>query len=158
MNEAETRAELIDSTPKAAGRDVVRAERVGREVITLGRPRCIARSPSTRRGNIPLSSHIHGYAIIGHPTWHVPHRIKDVGDHRWRPRIPGEPITMQLDPAKSISRKVWIGSGMSQPGTRTGRDPLHRGIVSFNQPPGGVGTRGPMRHGPKIASDHAQIL
>lgn len=65
---------------------------------------------------------------------------------------------MQLDPPKSIARKFWIEPGLGQPGTRAGRDPIHRGIVSFNQPPGGVGTRGPMRHRPKIASGHAQIL
>jgi predicted RNA binding protein YcfA (HicA-like mRNA interferase family) len=37
MNEAETRAELIDPALKAAGWGVVEASRVGREVITLGR-------------------------------------------------------------------------------------------------------------------------
>jgi hypothetical protein len=37
MNEAETRAELIDPTLKAAGWGVVEASRVRREVITLGR-------------------------------------------------------------------------------------------------------------------------
>jgi type I restriction enzyme, R subunit len=37
MNEAETRAELIDPALKAAGWGVVDASRVGREVITLGR-------------------------------------------------------------------------------------------------------------------------
>ena len=37
MNEAETRAELIDPALKAAGWGVVEASRVRREVITLGR-------------------------------------------------------------------------------------------------------------------------
>jgi type I restriction enzyme R subunit len=37
MNEAETRAELIDTALKAAGWGVVEASRVRREVITLGR-------------------------------------------------------------------------------------------------------------------------
>ena len=37
MNEAETRAELIDPALKAAGWGVVEASRVRREVVTLGR-------------------------------------------------------------------------------------------------------------------------
>jgi type I restriction enzyme, R subunit len=37
MNEAETRAELIDPALKTAGWGVVEASRVRREVITLGR-------------------------------------------------------------------------------------------------------------------------
>ena len=37
MNEAETRAELIDPALKAAGWGVVDGSRVRREVITLGR-------------------------------------------------------------------------------------------------------------------------
>ncbi len=37
MNEAETRAELIDPALKAVGWGVVEASRVRREVITLGR-------------------------------------------------------------------------------------------------------------------------
>jgi type I restriction enzyme, R subunit len=37
MNEAETRAELIDPALKAAGWGVIEASRVRREVITLGR-------------------------------------------------------------------------------------------------------------------------
>jgi len=37
MNEAETRAELIDPALREAGWGVVDASRVGREVITLGR-------------------------------------------------------------------------------------------------------------------------
>ena len=37
MNEAETRAELIDPALKAAGWGVVDGSRIRREVITLGR-------------------------------------------------------------------------------------------------------------------------
>ncbi|EWH03588.1 hypothetical protein Q427_02505 [Halomonas sp. BC04] len=37
LNEAETRAELIDPALKAAGWGVVEASRVRREMITLGR-------------------------------------------------------------------------------------------------------------------------
>ena len=158
MNVAETRAELIDPALKAFGGGVADASRIRRDFMTLGRPPCIARSPGNHKRNIPHSSHIHGRTVIGHPTRHVPRRIEHVGDHRWRPRIPGEPITMQLDPTKSISRKVWIRPGVSKPRTGIDRDPLHRGIVGFNQPPGGVRTRGPVRCSPKIASDHAQIL
>ena len=52
MNEAETRAELIDPALKAAGWGVVEGSRVRREKITLGRLRArqawqAARSPIT---------------------------------------------------------------------------------------------------------------
>jgi len=99
MNEAETRAELIDPALKAAGWGIVGASRVRREVITLGRPQG-AGKPSRHRGpNVPPSSHIHGHTIIRHPPRNVRRLIEDVGDHRWRPGLPPEPVAMQLDPA-----------------------------------------------------------
>ncbi len=148
MNEAETRAELIDPAPKAAGWDVVKASPVRREVITLGR----------QQGASRPSGHIHGPAIIGYPTRNIARLIEDVGDHRRRPGVPGEPIAMQLDPPEPISRQLRIGPWMCQPGTRIGRDPRQRRVVCLNQPPRGIRPRGPMRRGLKVASDHAQIL
>ena len=62
MNEAKTRAELIDPALKAAGRCVVPASRIQREVITRDRQQG-ARSPS---------SHIHEDAIIGYPSRNNP--------------------------------------------------------------------------------------
>jgi type I restriction enzyme, R subunit len=62
MNEAETRAELIDPALKAAGWGVVEASRVRREVITLGR---------LQRAGKP-SSHIHGPGIVLYPTRNIP--------------------------------------------------------------------------------------
>jgi hypothetical protein len=62
MNEAETRAELIDPALKAAGWGVVEASRVRREVITLVRQ---------QRASKP-SSHIQRHAIIGYPTRDIP--------------------------------------------------------------------------------------
>ena len=105
MNEAETRAELIDPALKAAGWGVVEASRVRREVIVL------VRQPGASRP----SSHIHGIVIIGYPTRNIPRLIEDVGDHRRRPGKPGEPIAMQLDPAKPIPRQLRIGPWMCQP-------------------------------------------
>jgi hypothetical protein len=88
MNEAETRAELIDPALKAAGWGVVEASRVRREAITL----------IHQQGASGPSAHVHRRAIIGYPTRNIPRLIEDVGDHRRRPGVPGEPIAMQLDP------------------------------------------------------------
>ena len=128
MNEAETRAELIDPALKAAGWGVVEAGRVRREVITLGRllgagvrtaqdiaiPASLiaalvvgpARNSSTKvitlvhqQGANRPSGHIHTPAFIRYPTRNIPGFIEDVSDHRRRPGEPSEPIAMQLDPA-----------------------------------------------------------
>ena len=148
MNEAETRAELIDPAPKAAGGGAVPASPVRRHAITLGRQQ----SPSRPSG------HTHRPVIIGYPTRNICRLIEDVGNHRRRSGVPGEPIAMQLDPAKPIPRQRRIGSRMCQPGTRTGGNPRHCRVVCLNQPPGGLWPRGPVRRGLKIAPDHAQIL
>ena len=138
MNEAATRAELIDPALKATGRRVAGTSRVRREVITLGR-RQGAGKPSSHRGpNISPSSDSHGHAIIGHPPRNVTRLIEYVGDHRRRPGLPREPVAMQLDPAKSVSGKFRIGPRVGQPGTRFRRDPSQRRIVRFNQPPSGL--------------------
>jgi hypothetical protein len=78
MNEAETRAELIDPALKAAGWGVVEASRVRREVITLGRLQGTSKSHSARN---------------------VPYLVEYVGAHRRRIRLPRGPIATQLDPA-----------------------------------------------------------
>jgi hypothetical protein len=158
MNEAETRADLIDPALKAAGWGVVEASHVRREVITRGRLRGAGKPSRLRGPNAPPSSHIHGQAIIGYPTRNIPGLIQDVGDYRRRPGEPGEPIAMQLDPPKPISRQFRIGPWMCQPEMRIGHDPRQRRIICLNQPPCGIRPGGPMRRGLKIASDHAQIL
>ena len=66
MNEAETRAELIDPALKAAGRSVVDASRVRSEVITL----------VSRQGARKPSGHIHGTVLIGYPTRDIPRLSK----------------------------------------------------------------------------------
>ncbi len=128
MNEAETRAELIDPALKAAGWGVIEASRVRREVVAAHHLQAASRP----------SSHIHWHVIIGYPTRDIPRLIEDVGDHRRRPGEPGEPIAMQLDPPKPIPRQ--------------------RLVVCLNQPPRGIWPRGPMRRSLKIASDHVQVL
>lgn len=148
MSGAETRAELIDPTLKAGNRGVVDASPFPREVIAPGRLQSVG----------GRSGHIHRRASIGYPMRNVACLIEDVGDHRRRPGCPSKPIAMQLEPPKPISRQLRIGPRMCQPGTRIGRNPHHRRVVCLNQPPGGIWPRGPMRHGLKIASDHAQIL
>jgi hypothetical protein len=119
-----------------------------REVVILRRQR----SASTSSG------HIHGPVLIGYPTRNIPRLIEDVGDHRRRPREPGEPVAMQLDPPKPIPSQLRIGSWVCQPGRRIGPDPRQRSVLRLNQPPGGIRPRGPLRRSPKIAPDHAQIL
>jgi hypothetical protein len=105
MNEAETRAELIDPARKAAGWGIVDASRVSCEVITLNRLQG-ARKPSRHRGpNAPPSSHIHGQAIIRHPARNIRRLIEYIGDHPRRPGLPREPRAMQLDPA--VGRAVY---------------------------------------------------
>ena len=128
MNEAETRAELIDPDLKAAGWGIVDASPMRREAITLAR----------QQGSRKPSSHIHGQAIIGYPTRNISGLIQNVGDYRRRPWEPGEPIAMQLDPPKPIPRQ--------------------RRVVCLNQPPRGIWPRGPMRRSLKIAPDHVQVL
>jgi len=96
MNEAETRAELIDPALKAAGWGVVEANRVQREVIALGRQLRAGKPPSDCGPNVPPSSLIHGQAIIRHPARDVRHLVEYVGDHQWRPGLPREPVAMRL--------------------------------------------------------------
>jgi hypothetical protein len=99
MNEAETRVELIDPELKAAGWCVLEASPIRREAVTRVRQPAASKPPS----------HIHGPAIIGYPNPNIPRLIEDVGDHRRRPGVPGEPIAMQLGPPKPISRLRRIG-------------------------------------------------
>jgi hypothetical protein len=158
MNEAEFRAELIDPAQKAAGWGVVEASRIRRTITTLGRRQCASKPPSRHGQSIPPSSQIHRVAINGYPTRNIPCLIEDVGYHLRRPGLPGEPVAMQLDPPESISRQVRIQPRMGQPGTPIGHHHCQRRVVCLNQPSGGVGPRGPVWRGVKIASDHAQIL
>ena len=149
MNEAETRTELIVPVPKAAGRGIlVPARSRHRETI----------SPMGQQRASKPSGPIHGLGFIGDPTRNIPCLIEDIGDDRRRAGVPGEPVSMQLDPPKPISRQRRIGPRVGQPGMRIGRDPRQCDIICLDQSPGRVGPGGPMRRGPKSAPDHAQIL
>ena len=98
MNEAGIRAELIDPALKADWA-VVPASPIPRDLVTLGR----------LHGASGPSSHISGPAIIGYPTRNIARRIEDVGDHRRRPWVPGEPIAMQAHPPKPVPRQLRTG-------------------------------------------------
>ncbi|MFP4167148.1 MAG: EcoAI/FtnUII family type I restriction enzme subunit R [Opitutales bacterium] len=58
MNEAETRAELIDPALREAGWGVVEGSRVRREVITLGRIEGAAQGASLRRGERDIADYV----------------------------------------------------------------------------------------------------
>ncbi len=64
MNEAETRAELIDPALKAAGWGVVQASRVRREVITLGRLQGAGRRAAQDIADYVLTYRDHKLAVI----------------------------------------------------------------------------------------------
>ena len=64
MNEAETRAELIDPALKAAGWGVVEASRVRREVITLGRLQGAGRRAAPDIADYVLTYRNHKLAVI----------------------------------------------------------------------------------------------
>ena len=64
MNEAETRAELIDPALKAAGWGVVEASRVRREVITLGRLQGAGKRAAQDIADYVLTYHNHKLAVI----------------------------------------------------------------------------------------------
>jgi type I restriction enzyme, R subunit len=64
MNEAETRAELIDPALKAAGWGVVEASRIGREVITLGRLQGAGRRAAPMKCDYVLTYRNHKLAVI----------------------------------------------------------------------------------------------
>lgn len=64
MNEAETRAELIDPALKAAGWGVVEASRVRREVITLGRLQGAGKRASQEIADYVLTYRNHKLAVI----------------------------------------------------------------------------------------------
>jgi len=64
MNEAETRAELIDPALKAAGWGVVDGSRVGREVITLGRLQGAGKRTKQDIADYVLSYRGHKLAVI----------------------------------------------------------------------------------------------
>ena len=64
MNEAETRAELIDPALRAAGWGVVEGSRVGREVITLGRLQGAGRRATKEIADYVLVYHNHKLAVI----------------------------------------------------------------------------------------------
>ena len=64
MNEAETRAELIDPALKAAGWGVVDASRVRREVITLGRLQGAGRRAAPDIADYVLTYRDHKLAVI----------------------------------------------------------------------------------------------
>jgi proteic killer suppression protein len=72
MNEAKTRAELIDPALKAAGWGVVEASWVRREIISLAREQD-ASSPS---------GHIHGSGIVLYPTRNIPRAVPAPGLRR----------------------------------------------------------------------------
>jgi type I site-specific restriction endonuclease len=64
MNEAETRAELIDPALKAAGWGVVDASRVRREVITLGRLQGAGKRSEQNIADYVLTYRNHQRAVI----------------------------------------------------------------------------------------------
>ena len=64
MNEAETRAELIDPALKAAGWGVVDASRVRREVITLGRLQGAGKRAAQDIADYVLTYRNHKLAVI----------------------------------------------------------------------------------------------
>lgn len=64
MNEAETRAELIDPALKAAGWGVVEASRVRREVITLGRLQGAGKRASQDIADYVLTYRNHKLAVV----------------------------------------------------------------------------------------------
>ena len=73
MNEAETRAELIDPTIKAAGWGVVENSRVRREEITLGRLQ-----GAGRRAKQDIADYVLYYK--GHKLGVIEAKARDKGD------------------------------------------------------------------------------
>jgi type I restriction enzyme, R subunit len=74
MNEAETRAELIDPALKAAGWGVVEASRVRREVITLGRLQGAGKRTAQDIADYVLTYRNHKLAVIEAKRRELPDR------------------------------------------------------------------------------------